>query len=206
MRPYVPRPEERVKFKSLDLYQDAKLHAWSWLKVLAVHGDMVSCQTTELSSVGWSGTVPLTWIEPPLGWQPTYRIVVTDREQAEKVHGWFSRGIVVWVNQALDSSGVGGYAFSPVTAGEVATPPHWQYGKEPLDTVLADACADVFEIWIRESWDLTTDHLPPPRQKVKRAKAIADLRAEGWTVVLPKQSDPYAYRETCFYSGRAPNN
>jgi hypothetical protein len=162
---------------------------WAWFEVLVAQepGSSITPALIKLRHIAravnapdpaWEGWVDIEWIEVPLGWKPVYEIVCKDKEQADKVVSeWFKTGVHVW--QSRDLGGAGHLAFTPFGAaqakpdGSDPASPHWQYGKEPLESVEADLCPTLFVVsWIEE-WE------PPlPEGKAARKKALDALRSD----------------------------
>lgn len=160
---------------------------WAWFEVLVAQepGSNITPALIKLRHIAravnapdpaWEGWVDIDWIEVPLGWKPVYEIICKDKEQADKVvNEWFTAGVHVW--QSQDLSCAGRLSFTPFGAaqtkpdGSDPVSPHWQYGKEPLESVEAGLCSIVFKVTWLEEWEPQL-----PDGKVARKKALDALR------------------------------
>lgn len=184
---------------------------WAWFEVLVSSepNAVITPALVKLRHVSraagapdpaWEGWVDITWIQPPLGWEPTYTIFCKSKDEADRVvERWFRRGIHVWVSHDLSSGGR--QAFTPFGAGDATedTPasPHWQFTTEPTESVQPEDCPFIFNVKVLESWEPTL-----PEGKKEKAGALAALRAEpGVTVTYDKGERFYwATRETVVYA------
>jgi hypothetical protein len=115
-------------------------------------------------------TVPLSAIEPPIGWKPRYTIHCAPDEVAQ-VLSWFARGIRVKVDHAMDR--LAGDCFMPMDNGEQA--PTWGY--VTADDVPARECPTVFSVvaYVEQEFRMPKDAWD--RKQYRKA-----ARARGWSV------------------------
>jgi hypothetical protein len=146
----------------------------------------------------WEGWVPLEQIDAPLGWKPVYEIVCKDKEQADKVvNEWFKLGIHVWTSADLSSAGR--KSFTPFGAAgatqDSPASPHWQYMKEPTESIPPELCPQLFVVKVFEEWE---PKLPESRKE--KAAAVKALRESGVEVEYIKGEHMWvAMRETLVY-------
>lgn len=196
------KQSKELREKALATHNEfAKTHdipgQWAWFIVLTAGETECRLEHTSRNpnapDPAWTGVVKTNWISPPIGWQESYAITCSTREQAEKVvNEWFGRGIHVWASH--DLSWAGHMAFTPFGAAEASADqpasPHWQYTGEPADSIPAELCSSVFKvIWLSE-W---TPDLPAGARE--RSRAVKALRDEGVTVEYQKS-------EHCWYASK----
>lgn len=149
---------------------------WAWFRVLSIDGNSVELQPLNGAvDKGPAVTVPLAQIAPPIGWQPVYEIVCRDRAQAETViNSWFDRGITVWANHDMSSSG--GMAFTPCKGDVEAVSPNWRYTDSPVEIIEPDECKKRFAVKVLKQWE---PQLPPTSEKWARQKAIKAIKGQA---------------------------
>jgi hypothetical protein len=158
---------------------------WAWFEVVDVGDSSIDVRNSSirikhtsrsLNAIGvpWEGSVPLDWIEAPIGWEPSYTITCKDHDQALRVrHEWFKVGIHVWASRDLSSAGR--MAFTPVKeTNPSGSSPHWQFTGNPVETILPPLCEQLFKIEVLTQWE---PKLPPTSEKKARRKAVEELRA-----------------------------
>ena len=154
-RQYVPAIGKSVKLKEWSDYSTRGIHVWSWMRAHSINSDGAVVQVLNGSEpTGEVLTVPLTSIDPPIGWQSQYTIYCKP-EKVETVLSWFARGIVV--RQSHDVSGSMPTAFQPM---DNSAQPHWQFC-EVTDAVPAAECSKVFRVIRVEREDIYDAYLVP---------------------------------------------
>lgn len=139
-RQYIPAIGKSVKMRLFSDYTSRNLHPWSWLRVHSLNSEGAVVHVLNGNKpTGEVLTIPLTVIDPPIGWEPQYTIYVLP-DKVEQVLSWFTRGIVVRANHEIGSSM--GSTFQPM---DNASQPHWRY-PEVTDAIPAADCAKVFRI------------------------------------------------------------
>lgn len=148
-RQYIPGIGKRVKLKLWEDYTSRGLSPWSWLAVLSINGQDVTADVLDGNEItGKQVTVPLSVIDPPVGWKPRYTINVK-AEKVDEVLSWFTRGIVCRQSHDLNPHYMP-MAFQPMdNAGQ----PGWQF-PELTDSVPADECPKVFRVVKYEEEDI----------------------------------------------------
>jgi hypothetical protein len=177
-RQYVPKKGDRVKLKDIPSYAAHHITTWAWLEVEYVYtsgmGGNVNVRVLNGNErTDHTVVVGLSELQRPIGWKPEYTITCKDIEQARRVRDdWFKRGIVVWASHDLSSAGR--MAYTPVAEDGEPGSPHWQYTGNPVETIAAEDCEQLFRIEILHQWE---PELPPTSEKTARRKAIKELRA-----------------------------
>jgi hypothetical protein len=182
---------EVLEIKQTSLLQRPEERPDYWIRLKHV------CRAVNAPEPAWVGEVRSDWIEPPLGWKPTYEMLCKDRKQADKVvSDWFKRGIVVWSNHDLGSSGCGGSAFTPADLGtDSVASPHWRFTGVPTEVIAAEDCPKVFTIKVYEEWEPSL-----PEGRKARDEEIRRLRESGVEVQYHKRHKMWlASRETLVY-------
>jgi len=175
---------------------------WAWFEVLAATEQ--TCRLRHIARAvnapdpAWEGDVSTEQVEAPLGWKPVYEIICKDKEQADKVVSeWFKRGIHVWTS--ADLSSCGRKSFTPfgaagATQDEPASP-HWQFTKEPTESIPPELCPQLFVVKVLEEWEPKL-----PEAKKEKAAAVKALRESGVEVEYIKGEHMWvASRETLVY-------
>jgi hypothetical protein len=178
---------------------------WAWFIVLVASEKTCRIQHTSRAVSApdppWEGDVPTKQIDPPLGWKPVYEIVCKDKKQADKVVSeWFKRGIHVWTSADLSSGGR--KSFTPfgaagATQDEPASP-HWQFTKEPTESIPPELCPQLFMVKVFEEWEPKL-----PEGNKEKAMVVETLRKSGVEVQYIKSERMWiASRETTIYQPR----
>lgn len=175
---------------------------WAWFEVLAANAKVCRLRHTSRAAnapdPAWEGDVPTEQVEAPLGWKPVYEIVCKDKEQADKVvSDWFKRGIHVWTSADLSSAGR--MSFTPLdAAGATAdspASPHWQFTKEPTESIPPELCPQLFMVKVFEEWEPKLSE-----SKKERTAELKKLRESGVEVEYIKGEHMWvAMRETLVY-------
>lgn len=172
---------------------------WAWFEVLAANAKVCRLRHTSRAvnapDPPWEDDVPTEQIDAPIGWQPVYKIYCKDRAEADKVvNEWFRRGVHVWASH--DLSCAGRMSFTPFGAGggtetEPASP-HWQYTKEPIESIPPELCPQLFVVKVHEEWEPQL-----PEGKKEKAAAVLAMRETGVTLEYIKGEHMWlASRET----------
>ena len=127
-------------------YTSAGLNPWTVLIVAAIHDldtslPWLTCHlmlTQNGERDNEQVTIPLSSLDPPIGWRPRYTIHV-EPAKVDEVLSWFSRGIVVRQSQYI---GDGSICFQPMDNSDV---PHWKFG-EVTDVIPPEQCSKVFRV------------------------------------------------------------
>jgi len=188
---YIPNINDRVKLRLWEQYTSLMqeegfdipngLVIWAWLRVDDIVEDesSVNCWKVIVTHMDADKprktyTVPMAWINPPLGWKPIYDIYCKDIEQARNViHDWFNRGITCWTSHDMSSMGS---AFTPLEK-ETNTeqhPGHWKYTNNPIEIVPSLMCRQRFNVHILT----TTEVKLPDKGKRERKKILDTLRSD----------------------------
>ncbi len=147
-RIYTPAIGQKVKLATWDQYREYAhdVPMWSWFQVLGIDTDTgyleARIQHIDAGKLGNTYTIPLSAIQPPLGWQERYTITVSPAKLTE-VLSWLSRGIVVRQSQYIGDAST---QFQPM---DNANQSHWKYG-EVTDVIPADQTRDLIRVVVFE--------------------------------------------------------
>lgn len=123
------KPGERTKFKIFDDYTSRGLSVWTNLTVEEVIMPFARVLPDD-SAVTFQ--VRVEDLQPPLGFQDIYTIVVKSREKAKEVFSWLSERGGIAVFTCLDLGAAGRTSYLPAVTDRVrVTPdmkPHWSMG------------------------------------------------------------------------------
>ena len=238
-RKWIPKVGDKVKLKLFEQYTGLRPatgvgtpgitypEPWAWFEVLPPASTAPSdgfspsdgsvllrhiCRAVD-AGPAWEGRIPLSWLEPPLGWESSYTIYCSSSSQAQTVIAdWFQRGIHVWTSH--DLSCAGRMAFTPfvhsdgsvdgVQPGvEPAASPHWQYTAQPVESIFAEDCPHIFSVVWREEWEPNLPSVAAERKKeIKRLRAELGAENVYWTQCGPEKIWT-CVRETVLHSAPA---
>ena len=186
-RRYIPKPGVRVRMPLFSDYTEAGLEPWTTLIAKFVTSIDVTCERPEN---GGTAIIPLTKIQPPVGWQSRYTIHVQP-DKVDDVLAWLKRGISVRFSQYI---GDGSTVFQPLDNSET---PHWKY-TEQTDTLTAEETVEYISVVKVESGSgRDVRELSEMEPRKERKAAIATLEREGWKVWYQKRGGAWMMeRET----------
>lgn len=192
---YIPKVGDRVKLRFFEHYTSLmiveykgqwrekdpdSLVVWAWLIVDSIDLENNTARVTH-DNAGKrlrTYTVPLSHINPPLGWHPVYTINCRDREQADNVlNDWFNRGISCWTSHAMSSMGS---AFTPLEkeTNKEQHPGHWKYTNNPIEIVPIDMCRKRFNVHVLTTTEVKLPDSHTSKGKRERKKILDTLRSD----------------------------
>jgi len=127
---YVYSPGELVKFRQYSQYTVRNLNPWIWFVVDKVEGSKVHVHLNEHPEQKL--VIESIDLDPPIGYEDIYTVVVKTEEMAERVWSWLGDrgGIAVWTSHDLGNPGR--QMFTPATMdGKLVDgklKPHWSMG------------------------------------------------------------------------------
>lgn len=149
LRQYAPPIGKSVRMRNFDDYTSRGIHVWAWLRVHSINSDGATIQVLNGDTpTGETLTIPLSTINPPIGWEPRYTIYCKPEIGPKVIREWFARGIVVRANHLIGDGS--GSAFQPIDNAGI---PHWKY-PEVTDVIDAADCAKLFRVITVERQDV----------------------------------------------------